>query len=170
VQQIVLLLLLTELNMELCVLLFFLHYYQLPHDVMKNVLVGYAVSALGQDLSKHVLESDHIERGLLEREFHNFEHDDDEVLHPAGLLRQSTQLLLYFLKLLVKDEPTDMDRRVFLKRFLHRFLEKLLAEIKSDTHSLLPADETLKGSIVLLPFLLLLPLNFVQLLLFNLAH
>ena len=65
-QKIILFLLLVELDMEFCVLLFFLHYDQLSNHIAEDLLIGDGIFPVFYDLVEHVFQTDHEQRVLLE--------------------------------------------------------------------------------------------------------
>lgn len=170
VQQVVLLAAFFEVHLELSVLLLFAQSHQLPHDVPENLLKLHSRPALLCDLEEHVLEADHVQRHLLEGELHDLDHDGQEVLHAALVLRQALELALYCCQLLLKNKSADVRGRVFLERLIHCTCEVLFCEVETDPQSLLAVDESFEGGPVLCLLLLFQFAQHFYLLLLGLAE
>ena len=93
-QKVILFLLLVELDMKFCVLLFFLHDDQFSDHIAEDLLIGNCIFAVFYDLIEHVFEADHEEWVLLEGEAKGLEHYYDEVLDFATLVGELLEFVL----------------------------------------------------------------------------
>lgn len=112
VQQVVLLLTLTQLHLELGVLLLLLHRHQLPQNVLEQRGVVHLLVSLRHYLMEHVFESHQVVWTFLEWEFHYLKHQYQKMLYFGFVLRQVLELMFDELKLLVEDQSTYMGGRI----------------------------------------------------------
>jgi hypothetical protein len=89
--------LLRKLNVKLSVALFFLHNDHFSNTVFKDLAVSYNIFSFLRDFTEQVLQANHVQWKLVERELEYLQHDNNEVLDTTALVGYTIHLFLYLL-------------------------------------------------------------------------